>query len=148
MTLVKLNNLDTRNIDPWIHGIFDSLFNDSSTLSNFNSKSSSISRPSVNISEDEKAFEIELAAPGFKKEEFKINLEKALLTISLDKKEDKEEKQFNKREFIFESFSRSFTLPENADGEKISAEYVDGILKVLIAKKVEEKEKIRLIDVK
>jgi HSP20 family protein len=148
MTLVKLNNLHSRNIDPWFNGIFDSIFNDSSTLSSFNSKTSSISRPSVNISEDEKAFEIELVAPGFKKEEFKINLEKALLTISLEKKEEKEEKQYNKREFTFESFSRSFTLPENADGEKISAEYVDGILKVVIAKKEEEKEKVRMISVK
>jgi HSP20 family protein len=148
MTLVKLNNLHSRNIDPWFNGIFDSIFNDSSTLSSFNPKTSSISKPSVNISEDEKAFEIELVAPGFKKEEFKINLEKALLTISLEKKEEKEEKQYNKREFTFESFSRSFTLPENADGEKISAEYVDGILKVVIAKKEEEKEKVRMISVK
>lgn len=148
MTLVKLNNLHSRNIDPWFNGIFDSIFNDSSTLSSFNSRTSSISKPSVNISEDENAFEIEFAIPGFKKEDFKINLEKLLLTISLEKKEEKEEKQYNKREFIYESFSRSFTLPENADGEKISAEYVDGILKVLIAKKEEEKEKVRMISVK
>lgn len=148
MTLVKLNNLNTRSIDPWINGIFDSIFNDSSTLSSFNSQASSISKPSVNISEDENAFEIELAVPGFKKEDFKINLEKLVLTISLDKKEDKEEKHYNKREFIYESFSRSFTLPENADGEKISAEYVNGILKVFIAKKEEEKEKVRMINVK
>lgn len=146
MTLVKLNNLNTRSIDPWINGIFDSIFNDSSTLSSFSSQASSISKPLVNISEDENAFEIELAVPGFKKEDFKINLEKLVLTISLGKKEDKEEKQYNKREFVYESFSRSFTLPENSDGEKISAEYVDGILKVFIAKK--EKEKIRMINVK
>ena len=148
MTLVKLNNLNTRDIDPWINGIFDSIFNDSSTLSSFSSQASSISKPLVNISEDENAFEIELAVPGFKKEDFKINLEKLVLTISLDKKEDKEEKQYNKREFVYKSFSRSFTLPENSDGEKISAEYVDGILKVFIAKKEEEKEKIRMINVK
>lgn len=148
MTLVKLNNLHSRNIDPWLNGIFDSIFDDSSSLSNFNSKSYSISRPLVNISEDENAFEIEFAVPGFKKEDFKINLEKQLLTISLEKKEEKEKKQYNKREFNYESFSRSFTLPENTDGEKISAEYIDGILKVLITKKEEEKEKVRMISVK
>lgn len=148
MKLVKLNHLNARNVDPWINGIFDSIFNDSSTLSSFNSQTSSKSKPSVNISENDNAFEIELAVPGFNKEDFKINLEKQLLTISMDKKEVKEEKQYNKREFTYESFSRSFTLPENVDGENISAEYVDGILKVLIAKKEEEKEKVRMINVK
>lgn len=148
MTLVKLNNLHSRNLDPWFNGIFDSIFNDSSTLSSFNSRMSKISNPSVNISEDENAFEIEFAVPGFKKEDFKINLNKSLLTVSFEKKEEKEEKRYNKREFTYESFSKSFTIPENADGEKISAEYVDGILKVLIAKKEEEKEKIRKISVK
>jgi HSP20 family protein len=147
MTLVKLNN--TRNIYPWINGIFDSFFNDSSTLQNFNAKIAK-TRPSVNIAENEQGFEIEMAIPGFKKEDFKINLEQSLLTISLDKKEEKEVegKHYNKREFHFEAFSRSFTLPEIIDGEKISAEYTDGILKVLIAKKEEEKEKIRVIAVK
>lgn len=147
MTLVKLNN--HRNIDPWIHGIFDSFFNDSSTLQNFNAKVSK-TKPSVNIAETEQGFEIEMATPGFKKEDFKINLEKSLLTISSERKEEEEVegKHYNKREFNFEAFSRSFTLPENVDGEKISAEYTDGILKVFIAKKEEEKDKTRVIDVK
>ena len=148
MKLVKLNNLNSRSIDPWINGIFDSIFNDSSSLSSFNSQEAPISKPSVNISENEHTFEIELAAPGFNKEDFKINLEGQLLTISMDRKEVQDEKQYNKREFTYESFSRSFTLPENADGEKISAEYVNGILKVLIPKNEEEKEKVRMIDVK
>ncbi len=148
MTLVKFNNSKPRSIDPWINGIFDSIFSDSSTLSSFNANASSLGKPSVNISENEKAFEIDMAVPGFKKEDFKINLEKQVLTISGDKKEDKAEKHYNKREFIYQSFSRSFTLPENTDGEKISAEYIDGILKVFITKKEEEKEKARVIDVK
>jgi HSP20 family protein len=148
MTLVKLNNLNTRSIDPWINGIFDSIFNDSSTLSSFNAQAAK-ARPLVNISENEQGFEIEMAVPGFKKEDIKINLEKLLLTISLDKKEEEEEgKRYNKREFHLEAFSRSFTLPENIDGEKVSAEYTDGILKVFISKKEEEKEKVRVINVK
>lgn len=148
MTLVKLNN--HRSTDPWINGIFDSFFSDSSTLQNFNAKIAK-TKPSVNISETNLGFEIEMATPGFKKEDFKINLEKSLLTISSERKEEEEEvegKHYNKREFNFEAFSRSFTLPEIADGEKISAEYTDGILKVFIAKKEEEKEKTRMIDVK
>jgi len=149
MTLVKLNNLNTRSIDPWINGIFDSIFHDSSSLSSFNTRSTS-SRPSVNISENEKEFDIEMAVPGFKKEDFKINLEKSVLTISLAKSEKKEEedKRYSKREFYFETFSRSFTLPENVDEEKVSAEYIDGILKVSISKKEVEIEKVRVIDVK
>ena len=149
MTLVKLNNLNTRSIDPWINGIFDSIFNDSSTLSSFNAQVAK-TRPSVNISEHAQGFEIEMAVPGFRKEDFKINLEKLSLTIAVDKAERKEEegKRYNKREFYFEAFTRSFTLPESIDGEKISADYIDGILKVSIAKKKEEKEKVRVIDVK
>src|SRR5690606_4773537 len=148
MTLVKLNN--HRSTDPWINGIFDSFFSDSSTLQNFNAKIAK-TKPSVNISETNLGFEIEMATPGFKKEDFKINLEKSLLTISSERKEEEEEvegKHYNKREFNVEAFSRSVTLPEIADGEKISAEYTDGIVKVVIAKKEDEKEKTRMIDVK
>ncbi len=149
MTLVKFNNRNTRTIDPWINGIFDSFFNDSSTLESFNARVAK-ARPMVNISESEQAFEIEMAVPGFKKEDFKINLEKQTLTISLEKEEEKEtvSKRYSKREFHVQAFSRSFTLPENIDSEKISAEYVDGILKVFISKKEEAKEKVRVINVK
>src|SRR5690554_6383762 len=114
----------------------------------FNARSPS-TRPSVNISENEKEFDIEMAVPGFKKEDFKINLEKSVLTVSLAKSEKKKEesKRYSKREFYFETFSSSFTLPENVDEEKVSAEYIDGILKVSISKKEEEIEKVRVIDV-
>lgn len=146
MTLVKLNNRNVRGMEPWINGFFDSFFNDSSSLSNF--KTSAMNRPSVNVSEDENGFEIEMAVPGFKKDDFKINLEDSLLTISVDKEEEKEDKRYNRREFSYTAFSRSFTLPEAIDDEKVSAEYTDGILKISIAKKEEEKAKARLIDVK
>lgn len=149
MTLVKFNNRNTRTIDPWINGIFDSFFNDSSTLEKFNAQVAKAT-PMVNISESEQGFEIEVVVPGLKKEDFKINLEKLSLTISLEREEEKEieGKRYSKREYYVESFSRSFTLPENIDSEKISAEYVDGILKVFISKKEEEKEKVRVINVR
>lgn len=93
--------------------------------------------PSVNIKEVDTAYNIEMAVPGFKKEDFKISLDRNVLTISSEKKEEKEDKneKFTRREYNYQSFSRSFTLPENSNAENISAEYKDGILKVSIPKK-------------
>ena len=93
--------------------------------------------PSVNIKDANTAYNIEMAVPGFKKEDFKISLDGNLLTISSEKKEEKEDKseKFTRREYNYQSFSRSFTLPENSNAENISAEYKDGILNVTIPKK-------------
>lgn len=93
--------------------------------------------PAVNVKESEKAFEIELAAPGLAKKDFEITVDKGMLTISCEKKEEKEEKEKNytRKEFSYSSFSRSFTLPENVNEEDVKAYYEDGILKLQIAKK-------------
>jgi HSP20 family protein len=92
--------------------------------------------PAVNVTEGEKNYEIELAAPGMLKEDFKVNIDHGVLTISCDRKEEKEEtkKNYTRQEFRFHSFSRSFTLPENAKEENIKAQYTDGMLKLNIAK--------------
>lgn len=98
--------------------------------------------PSVNIREDENGFEVDMAAPGFDKKDFKIELLNNLLTISSEKKvetETKEGQQFTRQEFSYQSFSRSFTLPNTVEGEKIQAKYENGILKVAIPKKEEAK---------
>lgn len=97
--------------------------------------------PSVNIKENGKAFHIELAAPGFSKPDFKINVEDNVLTISAEKKEEKKEEneRFTRKEFSFNSFSRSFTLPLAADADKVNATYTDGILNLAIPKKEEAK---------
>jgi HSP20 family protein len=93
--------------------------------------------PSVNVSEDEKKFEIEFAAPGMRKADFKVSVENGVLTVSAERKEEKEEKKKNytRQEYSFNSFSRSFNLPENAKDDDIKANYEDGMLRLYIAKK-------------
>lgn len=97
--------------------------------------------PSVNIRENGKEFNIELAAPGFNKNDFKVNVEENVLTISAEKKEEKnvENERFTRKEFSYNTFSRSFTLPQIVNGDKIDAKYTDGILKLCIPKKEEAK---------
>ena len=99
--------------------------------------------PAVNISETKDDYKIELAAPGLSKEDFKINLENDVLTVSSEKEEKKEEKdeQVMRREFSFSKFSRSFTLPETIDVEKIKASFKDGVLKLMLPKMDEAKVK-------
>lgn len=96
--------------------------------------------PSVNVTETDQNFSIELAAPGLKKEDFNIEVEGNVLMISSEKESEKKEgeeksNKFFRREYSYSSFSRSFTLPENADAGKISAKYQDGVLILTVAKK-------------
>jgi HSP20 family protein len=105
----------------------------------------------VNIKESTDEFEVELAAPGLDKKDFNIELNNDMLTISSEKKienEIKEGQQFARREFSYQSFSRSFTLPNTVDNEKIRAKYENGILRVSIPKKDEAKPKpVKQIDI-
>ena len=145
MTLVKFNNGHKNHaVNPFFSDVFDSILNDSFLGDKLASRV-----PAVNISENEGEFHIELAAPGFKKEDFKINLDKNVLTVSADKKDEKVEegKKFSKREYSYNSFTRSFTLPEVADAAKIEAAYTDGVLKLVVAKKEEAKVQSREIAV-
>ncbi|MDN5349888.1 MAG: hypothetical protein PWQ54_1284 [Bacteroidales bacterium] len=97
--------------------------------------------PAVNISENEDGFMLEMAAPGMKKSDFKINLDNNVLTISSEKQEEQEDSKQNYscKEFNFSSFSRSFTLPKSIDFDKIKADYKDGILKVSLPKREDAK---------
>jgi HSP20 family protein len=97
--------------------------------------------PAVNIKEDNDKFVLEMAAPGMKKNDFHISVEKDVLTISSERKEEKEEKKDNyaRREFYYNSFSRSFNLPESIDLENIKADYKNGILNIVLPKKEETK---------
>jgi HSP20 family protein len=99
--------------------------------------------PAVNIAESKDDYRIDVAAPGLNKEDFKIALENSVLTISSEKEEKHEEKdeKVMRREFSYSSFSRSFTLPQTVNSEKIKATHKDGILQVVIPKREESKEK-------
>ncbi|WP_259069542.1 Hsp20/alpha crystallin family protein [Mucilaginibacter sp. X4EP1] len=146
MTLVKFaNGQKNHAVNPFFSDVFDSILNDS-----FLGDKLATRVPAVNISETESQFHIELAVPGLKKEDFKINLDKNILAVSADKKVEnvEEGKKFSKREYSYNSFTRSFTLPEVADAAKIEAEYADGILKLNVAKKEEAKIQTREITVK
>ncbi|MDD2962468.1 MAG: Hsp20/alpha crystallin family protein [Bacteroidales bacterium] len=131
MTIVRWRNL------PTFTDMFDNLFEgEQNRLSNKQYDC----MPAVNILENKEAFEIELAVPGMAKDSFAINLENNVLTISSDKETKAgEETNYTRREFVYGTFSRSFTLPKTVDSEKISADYEHGILKVKLPKKEEVK---------
>ena len=97
--------------------------------------------PSVNIRESEDSFMLDLAAPGMKKEDFNINLDNNVLTISTEVKSEDEEKneKYTRREFSYSSFCRSFSLPKSVDLDKIKADYSDGILNLTLPKREESK---------
>jgi HSP20 family protein len=107
--------------------------------------------PAVNVSETDKEFRLTIAAPGLEKGDFKVDAYDDMLTISAEhEREDKEEKdgKYNRREYNYSSWSRSFSLPENCDLGKINAEYKNGELKVVIPKmQVKEPKKAKSISV-
>ena len=109
-----------------------------------------ISIPAVNVTENKNAFKVNVAAPGFKKEDFKLEVQNGYLTISGEAREEKEEKDetFTRREYAYNTFSRSFGLPENVSAEDISAEYADGVLKVVLPKKKADEKPVKQIAVK
>jgi len=97
--------------------------------------------PAVNITEQKNDYLVSLAVPGMKKEDFKIDIDGNMLTISSAKEETKEEKEkrFTRKEYNYSSFSRSFTLPDEVNREKIDAKYEDGVLKITLPRKEEVK---------
>lgn len=102
-----------------------------------------INMPSVNIAESKDEFRIEVAAPGLEKNDFKINLDNNVLTISSEKEEKKEKKdeQYMRREFCYSSFHRSFSLPATVEADKIHASHHNGVLNITIPKREEAKVK-------
>lgn len=147
MTLVKFNadkNNNQRGLVPSINNVFDSIFTDS-----FFAGREATLVPAVNISETADQYQIELAAPGLSKEDFKVILERKLLSIVVQKEQSNEQdnKNYSRREFSYNSFTRSFTLPDSADEHNIHAKYNDGILLIQIPKKEEAKMTSRQISI-
>jgi HSP20 family protein len=141
MTVLKRTNSNYPSIPSFIDNLFSRDWMD---WSNLNFSSTNTTLPAVNVRENENEYELEVAAPGMKKDNFKVNLDKDQLTISSEWKDEKKEKDgdYTRKEFSYQSFQRSFTIPEHlVDGEKISAKYNDGILRVMLPKKEEAKPK-------
>lgn len=137
MTLVKFKK---RRL-PWYDTMFTDLLGTDRLLTNdFFMEDKWV--PAMNIKENDEHFEIDVAAPGFTKKDFEISIENGILHISAENKEEIEEKKedYTRREFNYNSFSRSFTLPENVnEEEEIDATYKHGILKLVLTKLEVEK---------
>jgi len=137
MTLVRYQN--------HLPSLLDRFFNtelENWSRNNFSDTNTTL--PSVNIKETADAFEVEVAAPGFDKSDFNIELNNGVLTISSEKQiseEVKDDERIARQEFSYQSFTRSFTLPELVEDEKITAKYKNGILTINIPKKEEAKPK-------
>ena len=147
MKLVRFNQPSNK----FFNSDFNQLFNQLDTM--FPSKSFNNvtynNIPAVNVKENENNFQIEVAAPGLKKEDFKLSLHENRLTISAKQEAKTEEKteKYTRQEFNYTSFQRTFTLPKNVDGDKIEATYADGILQVGLPKKEELKPAVKEIAV-
>jgi len=135
MTLVKTNKGLLPNI---FEDLFESDFFRKPTVAQ-----AGLSIPAVNIKETPEEYIIEMAAAGMKKSDFNINVERNVITISSEKTienvEDNKDENYTRKEFSYESFERSFVLPEAANRDDIKASYKDGVLKVEIPKKEEAK---------
>ena len=137
MTLMKKSDWPSLMNGSWLSDFFDNdRFFDSDWM-----KKPSV--PAVNVKETEKGFDIELAAPGLSKNDFKITVDNRVLTISSEKQEEKEqkEKEYTRKEFSYSSFSRSFALPENVNEDGIKATYDNGLLNVSLLKKALQQDK-------
>lgn len=142
MTIVKRNGTLLNNFP----ALFDDFFRrDLSDWATGNFSGTNTTLPAVNIRETNNSFEVEMAAPGMRKEDFTVELENNLLTISAEPSSDNKEKEdgkYSRREFSYQAFQRSFTLPkEVVDSDKINGRYEHGVLLLTIPKKEEAKLK-------
>lgn len=130
--------------------LFDDFFG-SNFWNDLYEKSGFKANPGVNVYEGKDNYEIEVAAPGLEKKDFHIDVKDNVLTVSSEKKEEKEKKEGNKvvfSEFNYSSFSRSFQLPDGIDVNKISASHQNGVLKINLPKREEYKEQApRMIEI-
>jgi HSP20 family protein len=138
MSLIKWNPESA--LLPTMPNWMDDFFTDRSDWMKRMFKGSSV--PAVNISENEKNYKLEVAAPGFKKEDFKIEVKNGYLNISAEAKveTEKTEDDYKLREFQYNAFTRAFALPENTDMQKVEATYADGILLITVPKTTVLKE--------
>ncbi|HAX14970.1 MAG: molecular chaperone Hsp20 [Leeuwenhoekiella sp.] len=145
MSLVKRTN------ENWLPSIFDDMFKTDWLGGTTNVNSIGVSIPAVNIIEKDSGFEVAVAAPGKIKEDFNIELDNDVLTISAQEQkesETKEEGRFTRREFSYSTFKRAFSLPDTVNSAKIEASYENGVLNIVIPKKEEiQVQAKRLIEI-
>ena len=148
MSLIKRNDRSYSTLPSiWDNFLNRDVFNWGNNFTNAEN-----SMPAVNIKETPENFLVEMAAPGMEKKDFKIELDGTALTISSEKQDEREEKDgesYNRKEFSYQSFYRTFHLPkEVVDADKINAKYENGLLRLVIPKREEAKQKpARLIDI-
>jgi HSP20 family protein len=126
----------------YVPAYWDDFFNDR-FYKNFHTSSYQNQTPAVNVVEEDKAYKIEMAVPGLSRKDFHIEVEDDVLTISTEKKENKKDQQSNylRREFNYQSFKRSFQLPESVDQNNIKASHDSGVLTLHLSKKEEVLQK-------
>lgn len=134
MTLLKFNQPAPKFVNGWMENIL----NDFTSPLEKNLNSTSFT-PSVNIKETPDAYHIELSAPGRTKEDIKINIDKSVLTISYDKKDEQKDEKYIRREFNLQPFKRSFNLDNKIESDNIKARYENGVLNLDLPKKAEAK---------
>ena len=142
-----MNNLARRNrdINPWR----DFLSLDNFFENTWSGRGGQL--PAVNISETDQNYHVEVVAPGFKKEDFKVKVDDDILTISAETKTEKtdegKDREYTRREYSSSSFSRSFQLPDNVKDDSITASYQDGILKLEMPKSAQQQKATKEISV-
>jgi len=146
MSLIKTNETG------WLPTVFDDMFKTDWLGGTTNVNSIGTSIPAVNIMETEDSFNVEVAAPGKAKEDFNIELDNDVLTISAEEKKEMDSTdkngRFTRKEFSYSNFKRAFSLPDSVDNTKISAAYKNGVLEIALPKKEEAKVQAkRLIDI-
>ncbi|MBZ9730974.1 Hsp20/alpha crystallin family protein [Salegentibacter sp. JZCK2] len=158
MSIIKSNNRRTpalgRSIlanDPFFSDLLDTKRGIFNLNRFFNGDFDQDLFPALNVKEKETEFEIELAAPGLSKQDFKISIEEGILSISAEKenKVEEEKEGFVRKEFSYNSFSRQIALPEEVDMEKeVEAKYKEGILKMSLKKrKIDKSKKTKTVNV-
>jgi HSP20 family protein len=140
MTLVRWNSNGNSNL-PAFSNILENFFG--RDVTDFVGRDFTSSVPAVNVVESAEGYKVEVAAPGLKKENFRINFHNHVLTIASKTELSAEETKgkYTRKEFGYTSFQRSFTVPNTVDADKIEASYTDGILHVHLPKREESKEK-------
>ncbi|HWN87922.1 MAG TPA: Hsp20/alpha crystallin family protein [Chitinophagaceae bacterium] len=127
-------------------GLMEKFFN--APLDEFFGLGKVMNVPAVNVSETDKEFSLTIAAPGLDKKDIKVDAYDDMLTISAEKEKEEKSERYNRREYNYSSWSRSFTLPENCDAGKINAEYKNGELKIVIPKmEIKQPKKVKNISV-